>query len=1440
MAFEISDSVEVQATRAAAYLELEDLVDQKVERPCELLFGKFSNLAENRDWVLELIYLEYVLRRERGQTPILADFQRRFPSFEQDIAILIQVDSAIGVTELDGSSSTHVELGESMALRSASIGKSVSQQFSQVGDYELQEVIGRGGMGIVYRAIQPRLGRAVAVKTMDAMASLDRSLIRRFQAEASLAARLQHPNIVLIYEVGSQADVPFFSMELVTGGTLAQATSERPLQPKIAAKLIESLARAVGYAHSHGIVHRDLKPANVLLAPSTHADAIDLSPHDSLGRPLESRLSERFEPKIADFGLAKSLGSQGHGTLTGALIGTPSYMSPEQVDSTLGDVGPACDIYALGAMMYDVLVGRPPFHAATALETMRQVRDEEPISPRSLQSKIPRDLETICLTCLRKEPERRYATAELLADDLKRFLSGEPILARPAGPLERALKWIGRHPSLATLMTAVLVAAVSMTWLWLRAERSRELEQEARKLEQVARQRGERLLYIRDFSLAQFEYQSHNVQRCKEILKSSRPEFRNWEWHYLYNKCHQAIWESPGNPQAVVATSLSPDGRTVAIGRGQWGVNRPQNVEVWDIESNHLLWDLEGHPASQICDVHFSPDGQLLLTAAITWKEKKVEGSVIVWNMRDGTQKFRLANTDAYVARFSPSGTSILVGETSGIIRQYATDNALPMQEFRGARSMVLDVDFHPDGRYLASSWRDGTVAIWDLVAGKRMDYLTGLGDPRKLAWSRDGRTILVGGYSGELRTYHFKSDHLELASIQSRSALPYMEYSPDGMQLALAVFGDGAELRGTATGKVDRIFYGHSGHVRSLAFDALGKRLATGGTDGIVQVWDLMRPEPQALKSQTSGASVVAMASCPNRSEIALATTRNITLGDSASGLPQIELKDPLASTATKILKGHTDWLTCIGYSRDGERLISGSLDKSVRVWEVTTGLQASVFTQHTQTIVGAAFFGDGENAISADSDGLINVWEIGARKILRAWEIGSTTTSLAVHPTQPIAAIGTASGAVSVWNIATGQRVHSRSIDYAVGGLAFSPDGKLLAAFGERPTIGVWKTAELLASSDTPSVMTLSGHSGAVTGVSFSPDSMRLVSCSRDQSVRMFDLVSGYELMNLGEAKGTENAILFCADGKHIVRSRHHQLFTWTLVQTSSDVIAWHKALLREARAAQNHHAAAFQLGALIDLEPENAQHYYSRAWERTRYGDWVGAEQDVLAALEHKDELSYHSLLARASLKLCKLAEYRCQCRLMYDKVKLSRSPIHRNTFGWIACLGLDCGVEPELIVAELEKSLANKPKPTYFNDLALACYRAQRYRDAIRHAHKSLELDTQASAPCDWIILAMSHAQLKSGASDRSKTRPSELGKEASPASESAQSDPSRYLKLAAKWLADQYAQRRAGQKTSPNLSLLLQLEIPKFNEELRELFPDGDSELNIDLESVKTF
>jgi hypothetical protein len=350
-----------------------------------------------------------------------------------------------------------------------------------IGDYEVQEEIGRGGMGVVYRARHRDLGRLVALKMILAGDQADGGDRKRFRTEAEAIARLQHPNIVQVHEVGEHDGKPFFSLEFCTGGSLDRQLDGTPWFAAEAARLVQTLARAMYHAHQQGVVHRDLKPANVLLAPKFETrnpqSAIRNPQSGPTGSEFEFRISD-FEPKVTDFGLAKQLDRAGQ-TTPGAILGTPSYMAPEQAGGPGRQIGPACDVYALGAILYELLTGRPPFKAATPLETILQVVRDEPVPLRQLQTKLPVDLETICLRCLQKEPSRRYESATALADDLGRFLEGRPIVARPGGQLERAAKWVRRNPllaGLAGLLLAVLLAGTAVsTYLGLdAADQARE------------------------------------------------------------------------------------------------------------------------------------------------------------------------------------------------------------------------------------------------------------------------------------------------------------------------------------------------------------------------------------------------------------------------------------------------------------------------------------------------------------------------------------------------------------------------------------------------------------------------------------------------------------------------------------------------------------------------------------------------------------------------------------------------------------------------------------------------------------------------------------------------------------------------------------------------------------------------------------------------------
>ena len=451
--------VDLEATELVAVL----LIDQRErwqvgERiPTESYLRRFPRLQANAEAVVELAYGEFLLREERGERPALAEYLWRFPEHEARLRQQVELHSALR--------------GSSAAFETPSVASAAqtTRQHTQVarGDipslpgYEVQRELGRGGMGIVYLARQVHLNRTVALKMIRAGGLADAEERARFLAEAEAIAAVKHPGIVQVFDFGTHNDLPFFSLEFCAGGSLADRLVDHPLPPREAAQLVEQVARAVQAAHDKGIVHRDLKPANVLLG-------------------------EDGQPRVVDFGLARRVESGPGMTATGSVVGTPSYMAPEQAQGRK-DLGPAADVYSLGAILYDCLTGRPPFKAANVYDTLLQVVSEEPVPPRQLNPKVPIDLETICLKCLHKGPAARYPTAAELADDLGRWLAGKPIAARQAGRVERAVKWARRRPTAATLLGVSVLAALGLAvlssvalWQWQTAVAALEREQQER------------------------------------------------------------------------------------------------------------------------------------------------------------------------------------------------------------------------------------------------------------------------------------------------------------------------------------------------------------------------------------------------------------------------------------------------------------------------------------------------------------------------------------------------------------------------------------------------------------------------------------------------------------------------------------------------------------------------------------------------------------------------------------------------------------------------------------------------------------------------------------------------------------------------------------------------------------------------------------------------
>jgi serine/threonine protein kinase/formylglycine-generating enzyme required for sulfatase activity/tetratricopeptide (TPR) repeat protein len=463
----------------------------------------FPQVHDDAELAVELIYGEFLARERLGESPAFEEFAGRFPQFADRLQLQVELHQAMNAIQesqvgsiseswidmkesgkVDGTNDSFLvtdPLSSSTSITHRNSKTSLCPTYPEVKGYQIQAELGRGAMGIVYRAWQTSLKRTVAIKVLRSGAD-DPEHLTRFRIEAEAAAQLRHPNIVQIYEGGETTGRPYLAMEYVEGGTLARYMSGKPQPPQNAAQIVKSLARTIQFAHERGIIHRDLKPGNILLQKSDTPSLKSEKEENGTSSDFEFRISD-FIPKISDFGLAKRLDDDTGQTQTGMILGTPSYMAPEQAAGKKKTISPAVDVYALGAILYELLTGRPPFLADTIPSTLHQVQFQEPLSPRRLQPNLARDLDTICLKCLEKKPNRRYANALALAEDLGRFLSNRPILARPTPAWERGLKWAKRRPAWATLWTvsaaAITILFISGIWFTLKLQTEINHVQEA-------------------------------------------------------------------------------------------------------------------------------------------------------------------------------------------------------------------------------------------------------------------------------------------------------------------------------------------------------------------------------------------------------------------------------------------------------------------------------------------------------------------------------------------------------------------------------------------------------------------------------------------------------------------------------------------------------------------------------------------------------------------------------------------------------------------------------------------------------------------------------------------------------------------------------------------------------------------------------------------------
>jgi WD40 repeat protein/serine/threonine protein kinase len=1124
---------------------------------------------------------EFTERLNRGEQPIVEEYAQRYPEIADLLRQALPALQAIAPTGGDPALSNEM-LDPQLKLPGC------------LGDFRILREIGRGGMGVVYEAEQESLGRRVALKVLLGPAAQDAKLLARFRRESRTAAQLHHTNIVPVFDVGQQNGLCYYAMQFIRGqaldevfrelrrlrsgsmpgsareaaapaGALAQSLWTGEYKPaadrgtvdqepaptpavdpvpepdkatvaalpdhselssvasnyqrycRNVARLGLQAAEALAYAHAHGIIHRDIKPANLLL--------------DTSGVLW-----------VSDFGLVKTQDQAL--TDTGDLVGTLRYMAPERFR---GECEALADVYALGLTLYELLVLRPAFDGKDRLHLVEQIGRQEPARLRVLDPRIPRDLETILMKAIEKDPRRRYASAEDMAEDLRRYLADEPIKARRIGPLERLGRWGRRNPLVAGLSAAVvLITALGFAGVFGQmqvaqanehkakehAAEAEEQKQEAnQQRDEAQRQRDEvralneklqakeaqlqRTLYAAHMNLAQQAWEEGRISRVLELLDQHRPkpgenDLRGFEWRYIYRLCHSDLLTLKGHTfEGITSVSYSPDGKRLASGS-----------KVWDAQTGHELLSLKGDGGG------FSPDG------------KRLVGGSKVWDAQTGHELFTLpisGHGSSVTSVFSPDGKRLASHASYGddTVKVWDGQTGQELLTLKGHTGYVLRVAFSPDGKRLASASLDKTVKVWDAQTGQ--EFLTLKGAGGSVAFSPDGKRLASSEKIWDAQTGQ------ELLSLKVGGSS--LAFSPDGKRLA-STGGGTVKVLDAQTGQEILTFKGHTEDVLSLAFSPDGKHVASASRDGTVKVWDAQAVQnPVPLKGAAGWSWVASVAFSPDGERVATSSGK---YRQSESVPAEVKVSDAQTGQELLTLKGHNGYVGSLAFSPDGRRLAAGTVPSErgqVKVWDAQTG-QELITLKHSGAVESVAFSSDGKRLASASVDGTLKMWDAQTGQELVTFK-GHTGTveSVAFSPDGKRVASSSVAcgpgarvpgeGQMKVWDAQTGQEIWGYTGTGFTPGdtcVVFSPDGKRLASAWTNKTVMVW---DVQTRQET---LTLRGHTGRIKQVAFSPDGKRLASDSADGTVKVWDAQTGQELLSFKGHSAFLGGVAFSSDGHRL----------------------------------------------------------------------------------------------------------------------------------------------------------------------------------------------------------------------------------------------------------------------------------------------------------------